>query len=172
MALAFVRNWVSLPAPSGQPTNCSGGGDLIITLKSRKTITYGPCRWPWQISELWGAMIQTADLTETGGPLPDLSAKAELEHVRRTFWTAFRPIGRRRFAPVAVAWRGDAHRASLCDGSSNLGQTGRSTQLVVPGAATKACRWSRRACPGSGRSRDRRVAWSRSCDTRSGSGRT
>jgi hypothetical protein len=35
---------------------------VIIKLTSGKKITHGPCRWPWQILELWGAMIETSDL--------------------------------------------------------------------------------------------------------------
>jgi hypothetical protein len=51
-----------LPAPLDQGLHCQGGGSLIIELNSGHTITYGPCKWPWQISELWGAMIEASVL--------------------------------------------------------------------------------------------------------------
>jgi hypothetical protein len=40
-----------------------------VALGSGRRITYGPCAWPWQISELWGAMIEIADLSGSG-PVP------------------------------------------------------------------------------------------------------
>lgn len=63
LPLALVQGFVltPLPAPLDQG-HCSGGGDLVIVLKSGRRITYGPCRWPWQISELWGAMIESGEL--------------------------------------------------------------------------------------------------------------
>src|SRR5689334_10597453 len=75
-----------LPTPSNQPHTCQGGGDMIIKLKNGRGLTYGPCRWPWQISELWGAMIQTADITEPS--TPDRARRAELEHVRQSLLNA------------------------------------------------------------------------------------
>lgn len=67
LPLELVRDFIRspLPAPLDQPGGCSDSGDLIIVLKgSGHRITYGPCRWPWQISELWGAMIESG---EAGG---------------------------------------------------------------------------------------------------------
>jgi hypothetical protein len=64
LPLELVRDFVRtpLPAPLHQPGACSDSGDLIIVLKgSGRRITYGPCRWPWQVSELWGAMIESSD---------------------------------------------------------------------------------------------------------------
>ena len=63
LPLALVRDFVRtpLPAPLHQPHSCGDSGDLIVVLKSGRTITYGPCRWPWQISELWGAMITSSE---------------------------------------------------------------------------------------------------------------
>ena len=54
-----------LPAPMRQPFGCDHGGDLVVRLRSGRTITYGPCTWPWQISELWGAMEGIAALVGT-----------------------------------------------------------------------------------------------------------
>jgi hypothetical protein len=51
-----------LPRPLDQGLHCQGGGSLIIELRSGHAITYGPCKWPWQISELWGAMIEASAL--------------------------------------------------------------------------------------------------------------
>jgi hypothetical protein len=65
LPLELVRDFVRtpLPAPLHQPGGCDNSGDLVIVLKgSGRTITYGPCRWPWQISELWGAMIESGDV--------------------------------------------------------------------------------------------------------------
>ena len=61
LPLALVRQFVvtPLPAPVDQGPTCHGGGNLVIVLASGRQITYGPCRWPWQISELWGAMIES-----------------------------------------------------------------------------------------------------------------
>ena len=82
--LALVRGVVPdpLPKPLDQPRRCDHGGDLVITLKDGQEITYGPCDYPWQISELWGAMIQTSHLTAPGG-VPNTSAAAAQELVRR-----------------------------------------------------------------------------------------
>jgi hypothetical protein len=94
LPLELVRDFVPapLPAPLHQPGGCGNSGDLIIVLKgSGRTITYGPCRWPWQISELWGAMI------ESGEAVACASEKDTRSHVchglaeakRRPFRTAF-----------------------------------------------------------------------------------
>jgi len=58
--LALVRQLVPdpLPEPLDQPRSCDHGGDLVIMLKDGREITYGPCDYPWQISQLWGAMIE------------------------------------------------------------------------------------------------------------------
>ena len=64
LPLELVRDFIRtpLPAPLHQPGGCGNSGDLVIVLKgSGRRITYGPCRWPWQISELWGAMIESAE---------------------------------------------------------------------------------------------------------------
>jgi hypothetical protein len=60
LPLALVRNLVpsQLPAPLDQGHSCSAAGSLIVVLRSGREITYGPCRWPWEISQLWGAMIE------------------------------------------------------------------------------------------------------------------
>jgi hypothetical protein len=83
--LALLRDLVPtrLPAPLDRAGGCGGGGDVVIKLRSGKTLTYGPCRWPWQISELWGAMIETSDLTESNLILPNTPAAAEQEQVRQ-----------------------------------------------------------------------------------------
>jgi hypothetical protein len=64
-SLSLVRGLIPVPfpAPLDQGVNCSGGGDLFVTLTAGRVITYGPCRWPWQISELWGAMIEASVIT-------------------------------------------------------------------------------------------------------------
>lgn len=66
LPLNLVRDFVRtpLPAPLDQPHGCGNSGDLIVVLKSGRTVTYGPCRWPWQISELWGAMITSSDAVD------------------------------------------------------------------------------------------------------------
>jgi hypothetical protein len=63
LPLELVRDFVRtpLPEPLHQPGGCGDSGDLIIVLKDGRAITYGPCRWPWQISELWGAMITSSE---------------------------------------------------------------------------------------------------------------
>ena len=63
LPLDLVRGFVltPLPAPLDQG-NCNGGGDLVIVLTSGRRITYGPCRWPAQISLLWGAMIEASEV--------------------------------------------------------------------------------------------------------------
>lgn len=63
LPLALVQGFVltPLPAPLHQG-HCDGGGDLVIVLTSGRKITYGPCLWPHQISELWGAMIESAEM--------------------------------------------------------------------------------------------------------------
>lgn len=66
LPLALVQDFVRvpLPAPLHQPGGCSNSGDLIVVLQGGRTITYGPCRWPWQISELWGAMITSSEAVD------------------------------------------------------------------------------------------------------------
>jgi hypothetical protein len=66
LPLALVQDFVRapLPAPLPQPHGCSNSGDLVIVLKNGREITYGPCRWPWQISELWGAMITSSEAVD------------------------------------------------------------------------------------------------------------
>jgi hypothetical protein len=66
LPLGLVRDFVRtpLPAPLHQPGGCGNSGDLVIVLKSGRTITYGPCRWPWEISELWGAMIESSEAVD------------------------------------------------------------------------------------------------------------
>jgi hypothetical protein len=106
MSLALVGDFLPdpLPRPSNQQHTCQGGGDMIVDLKDGHEIVYGPCRWPWQISELWGAMIQTADITEPGSG-PDRARLAELEHVRQSLLSALQrhPIGSKQFAPIQIS---------------------------------------------------------------------
>jgi hypothetical protein len=68
-----------LPGPSRQPIGCNHGGDLTVRLRSGRTITYGPCAWPWQISQLWGAMEGIANLVGTD---------PSTTHLRREITTA------------------------------------------------------------------------------------
>ncbi|HEX2378030.1 MAG TPA: hypothetical protein VHI30_10760 [Gaiellales bacterium] len=42
-----------LPRPLDQPQSCDHTGYLIVKLKNGRELTYGPCSYPWQISELW-----------------------------------------------------------------------------------------------------------------------
>jgi hypothetical protein len=89
--LAVIRDLVPdpLPRPSEQPVNCPGGGDLVVGLKSGGEITYGPCRWPWQISQLWGAIIEASDLTATDPIRPNTAAAAaDLQRVRQALAVA------------------------------------------------------------------------------------
>jgi hypothetical protein len=92
-----------LPRPLDQPHGCDHTGYLIVKLKNGRELTYGPCSYPWQISELWGAMIEAADLTEPSSP--DRARLAEFEHVRQTLRSALarHPIGAKKFAPVEVS---------------------------------------------------------------------
>lgn len=120
--LALVRRLVPqpLPAPLDQPGGCGNSGDLIIKLKSGKTITYGPCRWPWQILELWGAMLETSDLTETNLILPNTSADAEQEQVRQAVAVAIeRDLIHHppHYGPTMV----DCHPAALSAGKTPSG---------------------------------------------------
>jgi hypothetical protein len=48
---------VPLPGPDRQPFGCSSGGDLIITLRDGREITYGPCSHPRSIRRLWASMV-------------------------------------------------------------------------------------------------------------------
>lgn len=57
-----------LPDPLDQGVSCQGGGDLIVRLKSGRWITYGPCSWPSQIAQLWGAMIEASVLRRRANP--------------------------------------------------------------------------------------------------------
>jgi len=70
-----------LPRPLDQPRSCDHGGDLIIVLNDGREITYGPCDYPWQISQLWGAMIQVSEMTTPG--VPNIAAAAAQEQVRQ-----------------------------------------------------------------------------------------
>jgi hypothetical protein len=81
--LALVRGVVPdpLPKPLDQPRSCDHGGDLIIVLNDGREITYGPCDYPWQISQLWGAMIQVSEMTTPG--VPNIAAAAAQEQVRQ-----------------------------------------------------------------------------------------
>jgi hypothetical protein len=81
--LALIRSLVPdpLPRPLDQPRSCDHGGDLIIVLKEGAEITYGPCDYPWQISQLWGAMIQASEMTTPGEP--NLAGAAAQEQVRQ-----------------------------------------------------------------------------------------
>jgi hypothetical protein len=91
LPLALVRSFVitPLPAPLDQP-HCGGGGDLIIVLKDGRQITYGPCRWPWQISELWGAMIASGEAVGCRPPdVPSDFCRALDAARHRPFRTAF-----------------------------------------------------------------------------------
>ncbi len=54
-----------LPATLDQGIGCDHGGELIVTLTDGHSITYGPCAWPWQISELWGAMTELPTIIGT-----------------------------------------------------------------------------------------------------------
>ncbi len=78
--LALVRP-DPLPRPLDQPRSCDHGGDLIIVLNDGREITYGPCDYPWQISQLWGAMIQVSAMTTPG--VPNIVAAAAQEQVRQ-----------------------------------------------------------------------------------------
>jgi hypothetical protein len=104
MPLVLVADLVPdpLPKPLNQPHSCDHGGDLIITLKNDTEITYGPCDYPWQISQLWGAMIETADLTEPS--VPNRAALGDLEQVRQSLKDALErnPIGKAQFAPTQI----------------------------------------------------------------------
>lgn len=81
--LALVRGLVPdpLPRPLDQPRSCDHGGDLIIVLNDGREITYGPCDYPWQISQLWGAMIQVSEMTTPG--VPNIAVAAAQEQVRQ-----------------------------------------------------------------------------------------
>ena len=90
LPLDLVRSFVvaPLPAPLHQP-HCGGGGDLIIVLQDGREITYGPCRWPWRISELWGAMIASGEAVGCRATDPTRFCKAFNGARRRPFRTAF-----------------------------------------------------------------------------------
>jgi hypothetical protein len=103
-----VTRGVARRRPSDQPVNCNGGGDLIIDLKNGGELTYGPCRWPWQISELWSAMIEVSDVTESNLILPNTPALAEEEQVRQALAVAIqrsRIRRKARFAPRTITCR-------------------------------------------------------------------
>jgi hypothetical protein len=91
LPLVLVRDFVltPLPAPLHQP-HCGGGGDLVIVLEGGRTITYGPCRWPWQISELWGAMIESSEAVDCAAHPDSRSHVCKGLHTahRRPFKTA------------------------------------------------------------------------------------
>lgn len=93
LPLELVRDFVvtPLPAPLHQP-HCGGGGDLVIVLKgSGRRIVYGPCRWPWQVSELWGAMIESGEAVACASHRDLRSHVCEglLQARRRPFRTSF-----------------------------------------------------------------------------------
>jgi hypothetical protein len=46
-----------LPNTAWQGLNCRMGGNLIVTLRDGDSITYGPCRRPESINELWAHML-------------------------------------------------------------------------------------------------------------------
>ena len=46
-----------LPNTAWQGINCQMGGNLIVTLHEGGTITYGPCRRPESMNELWAHMV-------------------------------------------------------------------------------------------------------------------
>lgn len=46
-----------LPSTAWQGLNCRMGGNLIVTLLDGDTITYGPCRRPESINDLWAHML-------------------------------------------------------------------------------------------------------------------
>jgi hypothetical protein len=89
LPLGLVRSFVvaPLPAPLHQP-HCGGGGDLVIVLEDGREITYGPCRWPWRISELWGAMIASGEAVGCRATDPSSFCKAFNAARRRPFRTA------------------------------------------------------------------------------------
>jgi hypothetical protein len=102
--LALVADLIPdpLPRPLNQPFGCDHGGDLIVMLKNGKQITYGPCSYPWQISQLWGAMIQTADMTEPSRP--NRAAIANIEQVRQSLKDALERhvSGAGQFLPLEI----------------------------------------------------------------------
>jgi hypothetical protein len=53
-----------LPNTAWQGLNCTMGGNLIVTLRDRETITYGPCRRPESINELWAHMLDISSRGE------------------------------------------------------------------------------------------------------------
>jgi hypothetical protein len=92
LPLGLVRQFVvePLPATLDQGLRCKGGGDLIIALKNGRQITYGPCRWPWQISELWGAMIEAGEAVACDHGEPPTGVCGALRAARsRPFQTSF-----------------------------------------------------------------------------------
>jgi hypothetical protein len=95
--LALVRNLVPdpLPKPLDQPGSCDHGGDLIVVLKDGREIIYGPCDYPWQISQLWGAMIEVTGTTGPGARAGTPAGLAALEQVRQSLRAALQghPMG-------------------------------------------------------------------------------
>jgi hypothetical protein len=101
--LALVRGLVPdpLPKPLDQPRSCDHGGDLIIILNDGREITYGPCDYPWQISQLWGAMIQVSEMTTPG--VRSIVAAAAREQVRQALRIALtRDQANVRWAPIEI----------------------------------------------------------------------
>lgn len=58
--LASVQRFIPdpLPAPEFQWI-CDRGSDMVITLRSGKQVTYGPCRRPASIDRLWTELVQS-----------------------------------------------------------------------------------------------------------------
>jgi hypothetical protein len=61
--LGLVERWIPDPLPNTawQGVNCTMGGTLSVTLlDGEETITYGPCRRPDSINELWAHMLDVS----------------------------------------------------------------------------------------------------------------
>jgi hypothetical protein len=55
---AFIPD--PLPRTAWQGLSCGTGGNLIVTVRDGDTITYGPCRRPDSINQLWAHMVDIA----------------------------------------------------------------------------------------------------------------
>lgn len=93
LPLELVRDFIRtpLPAPLHQPGGCGNSGNLVVVLMDGREITYGPCRWPWQISELWGAMITSSEAVDCSAHPDTRSHVCQGLHAAhgRPFKTAF-----------------------------------------------------------------------------------